>query len=65
MILLNFEDIVYVEKIANYHSEDEVNEYLSRGWKLINVCQFGTTEAMDIAYILGANKEIAKRENKL
>ncbi len=54
-------DIVYVETLSNRGSDLLVNEYLKHGWILINVCQFGTPEGMDIAYIVGATKEVYEK----
>lgn len=35
-----------------------VNSLLAKGWTFISACQVGTTESMDIVYVVGATKEV-------
>ena len=41
-----------------------VNSLLSKGWIFISACQVGTTEAMDIVYVIGATKEVFEATSK-
>ena len=59
-----FDDIVHVVEISDCKDADiKVNKLLQDGWKLINVLNKGTSEAMDIHYILGANQELIDKDN--
>ena len=57
-------DIVYVKECADENAVQNVNEYLAKGWKLLNVGTklVGTTSETNQAiympcYVLGANQK--------
>ena len=66
------DDIVFVKEFSNRNAEQDVNEYLDKGWKLLNVgtkivsiLKNGQAEYMP-CYVLGANRkqyDIYKKEN--
>lgn len=59
----NMNDIVFVKEFSDLNAEMNVNEYLAKGWKLLNVgtklvatLENGQAEYLP-CYVLGANQE--------
>lgn len=40
------------------HGSEIVNGLLEKGWTFISACQVGSSEKMDIVYVVGATKEV-------
>lgn len=54
-----YDSIYRIREISDSQNGVEtVNSLLSKGWIFISACQVGTTESMDIVYVIGATKEV-------
>ena len=45
----------------NSHGADTVNDLLGKGWTFLSACQVGTSESMDIVYVVGATKDVLEK----
>lgn len=58
------EKIVKIREIRDDNNGEEiVNSLLAKVWTFISACQVGTSEAMDIVYVVGATEDVLSKDS--